>query len=292
MNRNISYVICFCILLIVTWILGGVSTEQKPLAFPVLINTSMQCLTSAKGNKDQLIIFTPSKQDANSLSLKLCEDATVARQFGKVVGYWGYKPADSVEFIGKGIADLIMAKNNIMDAFTAEFTYNYQPVAGFADYTAFFISAKEKPQINKQYLLGKKIGLLDYPTSRSGHILPKQTFKKLGFSADELNITYASSHDELRTLLANGEVDIISSYWKDSDNALFSKNYITPINRQVTGTRWYLKMQQNNIDLLCAVQKNIQAMSKEQPLHYYQNVQTYWQCNEQGAEFLGEVHND
>ncbi|XQF91354.1 hypothetical protein ACOBV8_20385 (plasmid) [Pseudoalteromonas espejiana] len=62
-----------------------------------------------------------------------------------------------------------MQKINIMDAFNAELSFiTTNRLLGFPDYTAFFISSKEKATFNKTILLDKRIGLLDYPTSRSG----------------------------------------------------------------------------------------------------------------------------
>jgi ABC-type phosphate/phosphonate transport system substrate-binding protein len=273
---------------LLSWFSGQVIVGEEDITFPVIIETSTTCQTTATANKSQLIVFTPSKYVAQLLTKNLCDDKVVAKQYGSVIGYWGYRTVDSLEFVGKGIADLILAKNNIMDAFKAESTYNYQPVVGFSDYTAFFISSKEKPKISKQYFLDKKIGLLDYPTSRSGHILPKQAFKELGLNIAQLKITYASSHNELRELLANGEVDLIASFWRESDSQRFSKNYITPISSNVAGTRWYLKMQHNNTDLLCAVQSHLLSMSKEQSFQYYQDVEPYWQCNSYPVTFIGE----
>lgn len=284
-----SIVTFLFIVIVFAWVCGQLIVNDDELAFPVLIETSTTCRTTATANDSELIVFTPSKNIAVQLTQKLCGDNVVAKQYGVVVGYWGYKTSDSLEFVGKGIADLILAKNNIMAAFKAESTYNYMPVVGFSDYTAFFISSKEKPIISKSYFLDKKIGLLDYPTSRSGHILPKQVFKDLDINIANLNILYASSHNELRDLLANGKVDIIASFWKENDKDRFSKNYITPLSNNITGTRWYLKMQQNNTDLLCAVQEHLMAMSKDQELHYYQNVSPFWQCENNTAFFkIGE----
>lgn len=263
----------------ISWVCGQWVVESADLQLPKLIETSTTCHTAATSNADELIVFTPSKKIAKLLTRNLCLDSVVTKQYGLVTGYWGQKTADSIEFIGKGIADLVLAKNNIMAAFRAESTYNYQPVIGFPDYTAFFISSKEKPKVTKQYFLDKRIGLLDYPTSRSGHILPKRAFKELDINIANLNITYASSHNELRDLLADGKVDIIASFWKESDSQRFSKNYISPISTKISGTRWYLKMQQNNTDLLCAVQHHLLNISKDQILDYYQNVKTYWECN-------------
>lgn len=280
-------IVTFMFMMLLSWVFGQVIADQEEVHFPIMIKTSTECDTTAEGNSNQLIVFTQSKTVAQSLTLSLCADNVVAKQYGSVIGYWGYRTADSLEFVGKGIADLILAKNNIMDAFKAESTYNYQPVVGFSDYTAFFISSKEKPRITKQYFLDKKIGLLDYPTSRSGHILPKRKFKDLGIDITNLKITYASSHNELRELLANGKVDIIASFWKESDSERFSANYIIPISGNVAGTRWYLKMQHDNTDLLCAIQTHLLSMSKEQTLEYYQNVEPFWHCETHPVTFIG-----
>lgn len=270
------------------WIFSKIDITARAVTFKPLIETSSRCQTQASQNKEQLIIYATSQKVARALSLSLCDDKVVAKQYGAVVGFWGYRTADSIEFVGKGIADLILAKDNIMSAFKAESTYNYQPIVGFPSYTAFFISAKEKPKIEKQYFLDKKIGLLDYPTSRSGHILPKQAFKELGISLENLKITYASSHTELRQLLANGQVDIISSFWKDNDQQHFSKNYITPISNNIVGTRWYFKMEHENTDLLCAIQARLLALSKSQTSIYFNHVEPYWQCTGSGVVFLGD----
>lgn len=292
MLQKTSIVAFLFLLLVITWICGQFIVDHDDLHFPVMIETSTECQTTATSNNGQLIVFTQSKKIAKSLTQNLCSDNVVAKQYGSVIGYWGYRTADSFEFVGKGIADLILAKNNIMAAFKAESTYNYQPVVGFADYTAFFISSREKPRLTKEYFLDKRVGLLDYPTSRSGHILPKQTFKELDINLANLDVTYARSHNELRDLLANGQVDIIASFWKESDAQRFSKNYITPLSNNVSGTRWYLKMQQQNTDLLCSVQTHLLAMSKEQALHYYQDVEAYWNCETKNVSFKGELDDE
>lgn len=284
-----SFVAFLFMMLVLAWSVSQYSVDSAELRFPVLIKTSTVCATSALNNKNELIVFTPSQKIAKELSVRLCEDKVVAKQYGTVISHWGYKSSDSFEFAGKGLADLIFAKNNVMLAFEAQSTYNYQPVVGFLDYAAYFISAKEKPRLTKAYFLDKRIGLLDYPTSRSGHIIPKQVLFELGVNIDNLNIVYATTHTELRKMLANAKVDIIASFWKQSDSTRFSKNYITPISTDISGARWYFKMQHNNTDLLCAVQTHLLAISKAQPLDYYQSAQAYWQCNANSVELISDT---
>jgi len=271
------------------WWAGNISAPRGNEQIPTFIDTSVRCQTTSAANQNVLIVYVPIKSMASDVTYALCDDAVVAKQYGEVTTYWGNKSSDKIDFLGKGIADLILAKENLMDAFMAQTTYSYKAVVGFPSYTAFIISSKEKPKIEKQYFLDKRIGLLDYPTSRSGHILPKQMFKQLDINIDNLSITYASSHQELRELLASGSVDLISSYWQESDQALFSKNYITPISDNISGSRWFLKMQSENTDLLCAVQERFMSLSKEQNSQYFNHVESYWQCDGRSALFVGQT---
>ncbi len=258
---------------------------------PLFIEVSTSCETGSKTNQERLVVYVPTRYLADTVANKLCQDSVVAKQYGVVKVYWGYQLGDSIEFLGKGIANLILAKENMMHAFMGESTYNYQPVIGYPAYTAFFISGKEKPRLEKSYFLDKRIGLLDYPTSRSGHILPKRLFKQLDLNIDGLDIVYASSHEELRELLAGGEVDLIASYWRDDDQQRFSKNYITSISDSISGSKWYLKMDAQNTDLLCSIQNSLLDMAREQGSNYFQHAETYWRCEGQAVTYK-EPRND
>ncbi|QWV07066.1 hypothetical protein [uncultured Pseudoalteromonas sp.] len=284
-----SSIVTFLFLSLILFFYIGI-LQGKPAVSDInaFIETSFQCDTKSDVNLNELVVYSSGKVLAEEVAKTLCSDDTISKQYGKVTSYWGYKTSDTIEFLGKGIADLILAKENLINAFMAESTYNYQAVVGFPDYTAYLISSKEKPRIEKSYFLDKRIGLLDYPTSRSGHILPKQLFKKLDINLENLNINYASSHTELRELLASGKVDLISSYWQDSDQQRFSKNYITPIRDNISGSRWYLKMQDENTDLLCAVQARLTQLAHNQNSHYFNHVESFWSCDSQQTAKLGD----
>ncbi|TQF68150.1 hypothetical protein FLM44_20045 [Pseudoalteromonas luteoviolacea] len=212
----------------------------------------------------------------------------MAKQYGVVEVWWSGNLAEQIDFIAKGLADLTLSKDNVMKALMAESTYSYMPVIGYPTYTAFFISNREKPKFEKAYFLDKRIGLLDYPTSRSGHIIPKKAFKSLDIDVDTLNIQYVSSHQILRDKLAAGELDIIASYWNESDERYFSKNYITPIGENISGSKWYLKMLNDNTELACSLQNVLQRVAKDGGSSYFNTVDQFWQCDSFPYNFLGE----
>ncbi|MDF2176763.1 PhnD/SsuA/transferrin family substrate-binding protein [Aliiglaciecola sp. CAU 1673] len=263
--------------LLIWWIAGRelVSTEQE---FSPVIQTHLECQTGSN-SKATLTTFINTPGLAQVLSQTLCTNSIVAKQFGQVKIYWNQYEDQVLQFVGKGIADLALVKENLMQALRAENSYGYRMIASYPDYSAYLIANREKPRLTKEYLLGKRIGLLDYPTSRSGHIIPMGLFKSLGLSSEQLQFVYANSHTELRQLLISGKVDMISSYWQESDSEILSKNYITPLEQQVSGNKWYLKMQTNNVNLFCAIQESLIEIARKQNSSYYNQLAPEPSCD-------------
>ena len=218
---------------------------------------------------------------AKKIMQELCHNPLVTKQFGEIVSYWQTEERDVLQLIGKGVVDLLLVKQNFIQAFGYDSTYSYKMIASYSDYDAFLVSSREKPILTKEYLLGKRIGVIDYPTSRSGYIAPMRLLKQLDLATEQVELVYAKSHRQLRKLLKNGQVDIISSFWKQEDEKDFSRNYITPLENQISGSKWYLKMLGQNTDLKCAVQKIlIEQATKTERSKYYQNIKIIQPCNE------------
>ncbi|MEH6710678.1 MAG: PhnD/SsuA/transferrin family substrate-binding protein [Paraglaciecola polaris] len=259
--------------MLASWYAGVFSSAIKSEDLVNLISESLTCQTKSVKNSDEFVAFITDQGMASKLLSALCSNQTLNRQYGKVTVQWSHNEQEIIQYVGKGIADLALVKENVMLAFAAQTTYRYQTVAQYQDYSAYLISLKEKPELSKQYLWGKSLGLLDYPSSRSGHIVPKGLLNDLGISEANMDIIYVNSHEALRDLLAAGKVDIISSFWKDIDDQRFSANYITPIKTKVSGSKWYLKMETQNTDLICEIQKTLLQLSSKTQSDYYSQLQ-------------------
>ncbi|GFD76481.1 hypothetical protein KUL113_59010 [Tenacibaculum sp. KUL113] len=212
-------------------------------------------------------------------SERLCDDKIIKRQYGEVKVTIGQSDYDTFRYINHGVVNLALVKSNVVDAFGADQIYGLTKLASHPDYSAFFIALRERPLLSKEYLLGKSIGLLDYPSSRSGHIVPKTVIQNIGLSDSNVNIVYYSSHQELRRALLAGEIDIISSYWAEEDSENFSKNYATPLQEDVSGMQWYLKMLTQNTDLFCAMQTVVNEIAMSHPRPYYKTITLEEGCN-------------
>ena len=239
----------------------------------------LTCKTDLQGNSDVFSVYVTDGRIAEMASERLCNDKTIKRQYGEVKVTIGQSDYDTFRYINHGVVDLALVKSNVVDAFGADQIYGLTKVASHPDYSAFFIALRERPLLSKEYLLGKKIGLLDYPSSRSGHIVPKTVLQNLGLSDSNLDIVYFSSHQELRRALLAGDIDIISSYWAEEDKDNFSRNYATPLQESVSGMQWYLKMQTQNTDLFCAIQSVIHEIAMSHPRPYYKTITLEEGCN-------------
>ena len=259
-------------------------------ALEKVIETKYSCTTLSAENKARFVVFAQSHMVASEIARQLCADKVVSKQFGKVDAYWEDTRHQQISFLGKGIADLILTKENLISAFDATKAYGYMPVVGYPKYSAYFIGKSEKPKLEKLYFLDKRIGLIEYPTSRSGHILPKVLFNELDLNIDSLDITFAPSHSALKSLLARGELDVIASYWQESDKERFSRNYITAIDTDIPGTHWYLKLPSMNTELACASANIILRFAREQGSAYYRNAYSMWQCDDNEQRFMGDTH--
>ena len=239
----------------------------------------LTCKTDLQGNSDVFSVYVTDGRIAEMASERLCNDKTIKRQYGEVKVTIGQSDYDTFRYINHGVVDLALVKSNVVDAFGADQIYGLTKVASHPDYSAFFIALRERPLLSKEYLLGKKIGLLDYPSSRSGHIVPKTVLQNLGLSDSNLDIVYFSSHQELRRALLAGDIDIISSYWAEEDKDNFSRNYATPLQESVSGMQWYLKMQTQNTDLFFAIQSVIHEVAMSHPRPYYKTITLEEGCN-------------
>lgn len=260
----------FFLAVLLMWFVGKDTQSAKDYRLPSIIEEHYACTAGEDAPNEKLTVYATTENVARHLADMLCLQSVVKRQYHQVQANWGGGEAAAISFVGKGLGDVVNTKDNIVKAFDAETTYGYKRLASYPEYQAYLIALKEKPVIAKDYLIGRRIGLLDYPTSRSGHIIPMHLLNALGIRADQITIVYAHSHSALRDLLASGAVDMISSYWSEQDAERFSENYIQPISdAEITGSSWYLKMESRNTDLFCTLQNTLASLAEQQQSAYF-----------------------
>lgn len=276
--------VLFFLAVMLMWFVGKDTQNSKDYRIPSIIEEQYTCAAGEEAPNKKLTVYVNTEAVARNLANMLCQQTVVKRQYRQVQAYWGGGEAAAISFIGKGLGDVVNTKDNIVQAFDAEKTYGYKRLASYPQYQAYLIALNEKPVISREYLLGRRIGLVDYPTSRSGHIIPMHLLQALELQ-DQVTIVYSHNHSGLRQLLANGEVDMIASYWAEDDSERFSENYIQPIgDKGISGSSWYLKMENRNTDLFCALQTTLASIAEQQSSTYFGQLDFSDGCP---AQFVG-----
>lgn len=284
-----NYPLSLTSLILITLVLAGLTFEISRNAFPLKIEVIPtvlsfrdNCSTISGKNNDALVLTVQIEQMAKELMTSLCNNSTVSKQFGEVRAHWMPNEREMLDFVGKGLVDLVLIKDNFIHAFNSDEVYGYEEIASYSKYAAFFIGLREKPILNKEYLLGKRIGILDYASSRSGHIAPMTLFKELDLDENQVQLVYGKSHQQLRWFLENGSVDIISTYWSDADEERFNSEYRTALVSEIEGSKWYLKEADKNTALKCAIQEELSKLA-QQNKGYYRQLTVTGPCPTEGA---------
>ncbi|MCC2605055.1 hypothetical protein [Planctobacterium marinum] len=284
-----NYPLSLTSLILIALVLAGLTFEISRNAFPLKIDVIPtvlsfrdNCKTISGKNNDALVLAVQIENMAKELMTSLCKNPTVSKQFGEVRAHWMPNEREMLDFVGKGLVDLVLIKDNFIHAFNSDEVYGYEEVASYNKYAAFFIGLREKPILNKEYLLGKRIGILDYASSRSGHIAPMTLFKELDLDENQVQLVYGKSHQQLRWFLENGSVDIISTYWSDADAERFNSEYRTALVSEIEGSKWYLKEADKNTALKCAIQQELSNLAL-QDQGYYRQLTVTRPCAQQGT---------
>lgn len=194
------------------------------------------------GNKEVFNVYLIESFIVEMVLLLLCGNKVVQCQFGNVNIMIGCNDFDIFWYINYGVLEFILVKSNVVLVFGVDQIYYYDDIVVYFDYSVYFIVLREKFCFNKEYLLGKCIGIFDYFSSCFGYIVFKIILQQLGLNDSNIKLFYYNLYQELRGVLLVGEVDIIFSYWGKGDEEILFCNYIMLLENSVLGMCWYLKM--------------------------------------------------
>ena len=95
---------------LISWLLGGSLSQSQIQDVDHVLTHSYQCQTSSIANKSVLRVHVPIERLAVALKAPLCTNKVVAKQYGYVELYWGGNLAEQIEFLAKGVADVVLSQ--------------------------------------------------------------------------------------------------------------------------------------------------------------------------------------
>ena len=135
--------ILFTLLMLIVWLHGRTFQQVDQFDLPNIITNSITCKTQSSNNQDAFIAFITDRGMAEDLLHSLCNNNVINRQFGEVAVQWSHSEQETIQYVGKGIADLALVKENVMQAFATPSTHGYKVLAHYRDYATYLISLKE-----------------------------------------------------------------------------------------------------------------------------------------------------
>lgn len=236
---------------------------------PVEYNT-YECTANGPEN----IIFSLYALNFNTAKLladAFCADARVSRRVGRVKAQWRHKNITDLQVLQSQKYNLLVAHGSHIEREEVQGISGYQLIASYAPYTSYFIAAKgDKPELTTRYFAGKRLGLLDNPLSKSGHIIPLQALRKAGINIRLIDAKMQyKAHVSLKEALQANEVDIIGSYWGVDDIKRYGEHPIIEL-KDIDPSKWYLLPTDKNT--VCAISEALSKLSASSDKAYFRNL--------------------
>jgi hypothetical protein len=146
-------------------------------------------------------------------------------------------------------------------------------IGHYPRYGSYFVTLDGQPaQLSRTWFTGKRLGILGSESSRSGHLIPIDYLRNIGVDEKRIKLVKAESHQELRVLLTQGQVDVIASYWGDGDRARYPGGIATPVEEGIEGAGWYMSKELIGTPAHDAVISYLQYSAKVSQDAYFQSL--------------------
>ena len=145
-NSQLSFTSLLLVAVLLTVVAFGIGRHSFSSNFehiPNILQFQDSCLTLSGKHTDELIIAVQTRRMAKSLMSSLCANKNVSQQFGKVIANWMPNERQMLAYVGKGKVDLVLIKDDFIQAFRSDVVYGYEQIASYKDYSAYFIALKD-----------------------------------------------------------------------------------------------------------------------------------------------------
>ena len=150
----------------------------------------------------------------SSIAKALCGSDLLAESFNQVRVSWKSRRAQEHDVYTPDTRQhlILFSRDYDLDALTAPLDSPYTAIGalGVNQYNSHLWSLDPQFHLDRDYLAGKTVGLLNNPSSLSRYKLPLVKLKKIGIDKNSAQLRLYDSLNELEDALHQGEADVIS----------------------------------------------------------------------------------
>ena len=277
-NNLIVYSLFCCFITIsigTVFLFTSLGQYNIPENIAVIDYNTVECATGLKKTKI-FLHYGLRKSNVVGLTEALCDDVRMKQRFSSIKGQWQHNNIHKLSML-RDPYNLLIAKPSYINTQDVLASVSYSPLASYQPYTSYFINNSGEPiELTDKYFHQKKVGLLINHKSFSGFIIPMNAIKQAGIDSNLINFIYYKNHQDLRTALSKGEVDLIGSYWAVEYDSKINPKGSLLLRDGIEPSTWYLV--DSDDEIKCAIIKAIGLQLKNENDPYFKNLTYHTQC--------------
>ncbi|MEC8860581.1 MAG: hypothetical protein VYE29_11345 [Pseudomonadota bacterium] len=163
----------------------------------------------SEGQQLRLLLVTP--YHADELAQRLCQSETVQQQFSQVEVSWKPRTELTTADLLNERYDVIWNREHFLTGLSPDFNSYYDTLLQFDHYAVYWLSMTSEPVLTAEYFNGKRIGLLDDPSSHTHHLLPLRSLRQAQVNNETASLVYFRDAASLYEAFYKGQIDVISA---------------------------------------------------------------------------------
>jgi hypothetical protein len=272
------YVAAFLLVLLLCWVAALRGFEIKPLV--VKDYSVNRCELGSLPGAPVLRILDVVYMGALGVMDTWCQSDDLAKYYESLEARSVHRDHFDRRALFESRYDLVLAKPELIDSANqiGKRGIGYEMIAQYPDYGSQLVSLQGKPQLTKEWLRGKRLGLRDDPNSVSAYQIPMSVLRESQL-LDEPDIVYFRSYREMIHALRGGKVDVIATILStEGPGSQLQLPEGLVLAENIPGPGWFAHSELLNSPAYCAVLDALQQFSTSTGVDYFLEQRTLRPC--------------
>lgn len=211
-----------------------------------------------------------------------CHTSEIARHFGSIELRSVHRDHIDLRQLYESRYELVLAKPELIAGLGRVGTRgaDYELLAHYPDYGSQLVSLKGRPELSRDWLEGKRLGLLDDPNSVSAYQIPMAALRRAGLEAVP-TFLYFRSYRQLYTALFEGRIDVIPALL--SEEGPDSRLQLPPglvLEETIPGPAWFMRRELLGKQVHCDLLAALEQLGPEAEIDYFRHLRVVRPCRE------------
>jgi hypothetical protein len=238
-------------------------------------------LVTNQGGPTLRILDAVYKEDLGLMD-SWCHSSGIARHFGAIELLSVHRDHIDLRQLYETRYDLLLAKPELIAGLGRVGTdgNEYELLANYPAYGSQLVSLHGLPELSRDWLAGKRFGLLDDPNSVSAYQIPMAALRRAGLE-EVPTFVYFRSYRQLYKALFEGRIDVIPALL--SEEGPDSRLQLPPglvLEETIPGPAWFIRREllqdREHCDLLAALEQ----LGPTAEIDYFRHLKVVRPCDE------------